>query len=46
MKYKNTVKGITLTHLAIGAILLDFSTETGSNHTGTLDTAATEQKAK
>ena len=32
-----------LTYLATEATLLDFATETGSNHTGTLDFAATEK---
>lgn len=33
---------MTLTYLATDAILLDFATETGSNQTGILDAAATE----
>ena len=32
-----------LTYLATEATLLDFATDTGSNHTGTLDFAATEK---
>lgn len=32
----------TLTYLAIDATLLDFVTDTGSNHNGMLDSAATE----
>jgi hypothetical protein len=35
-------KSIALTYLATEATLLDFATDTGSNHTGMLDSAATE----
>jgi hypothetical protein len=35
-------KSTALTYLATEAILLDFATDTGSNHTGMLDSAATE----
>lgn len=36
--------GIALTYLATEAILLDFETDTGSNHTGMVDSAATEKQ--
>lgn len=42
--YSSSVKIATLTYLATDTILLDFATDTGSNHTGILDNAATEKR--